>query len=43
MYKEYQDMLDSGQYENEEDLCNHEGLNYDDLYMDEDQSEENED
>lgn len=37
MYKEYQDKLDSGEYENEEDLCNSEGLNYEDLYKDDDE------
>jgi len=35
MIKEYSDMLDRGEYDNEEDLCNNEGLNYDDLYEEE--------
>ncbi len=40
MFKEYSDMLVSGEYENEEDLCNGEGLNYDELYEDEDEDED---
>lgn len=34
MFPEYEKMLDQGVYENEEELCNQEGLNYDDLYED---------
>jgi len=40
MIKKYQDMLDSGKYDNEEELCNQEGINYDDLYEDEDEDSE---
>lgn len=32
LYPEYEKMLESGEYENEEDLCNDEGLNYDEIY-----------
>lgn len=32
LYSEYEKMIESGEYENEEDLCNGEGLNYDDIY-----------
>jgi len=34
MFEKYEDMLDRGEYENEEDLCNGEGINCDDLYKD---------
>lgn len=40
LFSEYQDMLDNGTYDNEEDLCNQEGLNIDDIYQDEDYEEE---
>lgn len=40
MYPEYEKMLDQGIYENEEDLCNGEGINYDDLYMEENDEED---
>lgn len=35
MYKKYERMLNSGEYMNENELCNALGLNYDDLYEDE--------
>lgn len=34
MYKKYERMLNSGEYMNENELCNALGLNYDDLYED---------
>lgn len=40
MFKEYSDMLSSGQYENAEELCNQEGINYEDLYEDDEDSDE---
>ncbi len=40
MYSEYEDMLDRGEYDNEEDLCNGEGINYDDLYEDEEDDDD---
>ena len=35
MLKKYERMLQSGEYMNERELCNALGLNYDDLYEDE--------
>ena len=35
MCPEYEKMLRDGTYDNEEELCNQEGINYDDLYCDE--------
>lgn len=40
MLQEYQDMLDDGTYDNEEDLCNGEGVNYDDIYEDDEYEED---
>lgn len=34
MCSDYEDMLSSGEYESEDELCNDLGLNYDDLYED---------
>lgn len=36
MLEEYSDMLDQNIYDNEEDLCNGEGLNCDEIYEDDD-------
>ncbi len=38
MYEKYQRMLNSGKYDNEEELCNGEGINYSDLYYDDSDS-----
>lgn len=35
MYNNFERMLNSGEYSNENELCNDLGLNYDDLYEDE--------
>jgi len=34
MIKKYERMLLDGTYENEQELCNQEGINYEDLYED---------
>lgn len=40
MYKKYERMLNSGEYADENELCNALGLNYDDLYEDESDEED---
>lgn len=37
---EYEDMLERGEYDNEEELCNGEGLNWDEIYDYEDDEED---
>ncbi len=39
MYEDYEKALESGEYDNEEELCNDKGLNYSDLYYDSDDDE----
>jgi len=40
MVKKYERMLLDGTYENEQELCNQEGINYDDLYEDDGKSDD---
>lgn len=40
MIRKYERMLESGEYESIQELCNDLGLNYDDLYEDEKDDEE---
>lgn len=37
MFKKYQDMLDKGEYDSVDELCNDLELNEDDLYDDDDE------
>lgn len=39
MSDEYESLLESGEYEDEEELCNDLGLNYDDLYEDDEEDD----
>ncbi|MDP4528882.1 hypothetical protein Q3O59_07530 [Alkalimonas delamerensis] len=41
LYDNYQEMLDNGTYSSLEELCNQEGINYDDAFKDVDCCEEN--